>query len=434
MDFSRYRSDTDSKWRQFWQIADDLNKRRFEPVALAYDSYYETPWLLLSDSCAIVRECSSTELLLHNPGSVLQSEGPKIVDRWRHRNLESEVGDLFEEASHLMTVASDFRRRFSADLDAACQGAIDAEIFAEPSSSVQDRMDAFRDRCDFTEQISNQVYDDLISEMNQHLNIYMLSSEIFYKLLQTIPLGFPGKDSELLLTHFGVKVTVNGVQETNLFTRKILIDLLVLVVFVDGEVQQESGSTFDAVDLFVELVTLLREYEMMLWLSSKTRKSSERPTKTTEDSPISSFSLTDSPASGKNERITTVLEDLFAADIKPRQTIGLPQSYTLTLGIQDVLSWVTRPGEVAYPNALVYIQCNLIAKGNIDLAWDFLRFQASTSWSTYVKGRLYVAMSELDTAALYFRKAAYLLCKSQSLIHDLLLKFPSLRKTARQFA
>ncbi|KAL4865222.1 hypothetical protein BDV12DRAFT_174951 [Aspergillus spectabilis] len=409
MDFTRYRSDTDSKWRQFWQIADDVNKRRFEPVSLAYDSYYETPWLLLSDSCAIVRECSSTELLLHNPGSVLQSEGPKIVDRWRHRNLESEVGDLFEEASHLMTVASDFRRRFSADLDAACQGAIEAEIFTEPSSSVQDRMDAFRDRCDFTEQISNQVYDDLISEMNQHLNIYMLSSEIFYKLLQTIPLGFPGKDSDLLPTHFGVKVTVNGVQETILFTRKILIDLLVLVVFVDGEVQQDNGSTFDAVDLFVELVTLLREYEMMLWLSSKTRKSSERQTKITEDSPISSFSLMESPASGKNERITTVLEDLFAADIKPRQAIGLPQSYTLTLGIQDVLSWVTRPGEVAYPNALVYIQCNLIAKGNVDLAWDFLRFQASTSWSTYVKGRLYVAMSELDTAALYFRKAAYLL-------------------------
>ncbi|KAL5341857.1 nucleoporin Nup120/160-domain-containing protein [Aspergillus crustosus] len=409
MDFTRYRSDTDSKWRQFWQIVDDLNKRRFEPVSLAYDTYYETPWLLLSDSCAIVRECSSTELLLHNPGSVFHNEGPKIADRWRHRHLESEVGDLFEEASHLMTVASNFRKRFSADLDAACQAAIEAEIFTEPSSSVQDRMEVFRDRCDFAEYITNQAYDELISEMNQQLNISMLSSEIFYKLLQTIPLGFPGKDSDLLPTNFGVKVTVNGVQETILFTRQILIDLLVLVVFVDSEVEQENGSTFDSVDLFVELVTLLREYEMMLWLSSNTRKSSEKPIKAQGDSPVSSFSVTAPPSSGKNDRIATILEDLFAADIKPRQAIGLPQSYTLTLGIQDVLSWVTRPGEVAYPNALVYIQCNLIAKGNVDLAWDFLRFQASTSWSTYVKGRLYVAMSELDTAALYFRKAAYLL-------------------------
>ncbi|KAL4905876.1 hypothetical protein BDW74DRAFT_177573 [Aspergillus multicolor] len=407
MDFSRYRTDTDSKWRQFWQIADDLNKRRFEPVTLSYDAYYETPWVLLSDSCAVVRECSSTELLLHNSGPVLQSEGPKIGDRWRHRNLELELGDLFEEASHLMTVASDFRKKFSADLDAACQSAIEAEIFAEASSSVQDRMDAFRDRCDFSEQISNQIYDELLSEMNGQLNIYMLSSEIFFKILGTIPLGFPGKDSDLLPTHFGVKVTVNGVQDTIQFTRQILIDLLVLVVFVDGEVQQEQGSTFDAVELFVELVNLLREYEMMLWLSSNTRRATDKFAKA-EDSSNSSFALT-SLSSNKDRRVSTILEDLFARDIKPRQAIGLPQSYTLTLGIQDVLSWVSRPGEVAYPNALVYIQCDLIAKGNIDLAWDFLRFQPSTSWATYVKGRLYVAMSELDTAALYFRKAAYLL-------------------------
>ncbi|KAI9371211.1 nucleoporin Nup120/160-domain-containing protein [Aspergillus egyptiacus] len=408
MDFAQYRSDTDSKWRQFWQIADDLNKRRFEPLALAYDSYYETPWVLLSDSCAVVRECSSTELILHNPGPVLRSEGPKIVDRWRHRNLQSEVGDLFEEASHLITVASEFRRKFSADLDAACQTAVEAEIFTEPSSSVQDRIEAFQDRCDFGTQVSDQIYDELIEETNQNLDINRLSNAVFYKILETIPLGFPGKDSDLLPTHFGVKVTVNGVQETILFTRQILIDLLVLVAFIDGEVEQEDGSTFEAAELFVELVTLLREYEMMSWLSSNTRKCSDKSTNT-EDPSTPSLSLTDSPSSSKGERTATILEDLFAADIKPRQAIGLPQSYTLTLGIQDVLSWVTRPGEVAYPNALVYIQCDLIAKGNIDLAWDFLRFQVSTAWSTYVKGRLYVATSELDTAALYFKKAAYLL-------------------------
>ncbi|KKK22300.1 hypothetical protein ARAM_005010 [Aspergillus rambellii] len=408
MDFTRYRTDADSKWRQFWQIADDLNKKKFEPLTLAYDAYYEIPWILLSDSCAVVRECSSTELLLHNSGPVLRNEGPKIVDRWRHRNLESELGDLFEEASHLITVASGFRKKFSADLEAACQGAIEVEIFAEPSSSVPDRMDAFRERCDFAEQISNQTYEELVAAMNEQLNIYHLASEIFYKILETIPLGFPGKDSDLLPTHFGVKATVNGVQETILFTRQILTDLLVLVVFVDGEVQQEEGSAFDAVELFVELITLLREYEMMLWLSSNTRKCTDKSTKATDEPSTPSFSLKNTSVNGKG-RVATILEDLFATDIKPRQTIGLPQSYTLTLGIQDVLSWVTRPGEVAYPNALVYIQCDLIAKNNIDLAWDFLRFQASTSWATYVKGRLYVAMSELDTAALYFRKAAYLL-------------------------
>ncbi|GES58949.1 nucleoporin Nup120/160 [Aspergillus terreus] len=408
MDFTRYRTDTDSKWRQFWQIVEDINKRRFEPVSLVYDAYYEIPWLLLTDSCAVIRECSSTELVLHNSGAVLRAEGPKIVDRWRHRNLSSEIGDLFEQSSHLIKVASGFRRRFPAELEADCQRALEAELFTEPSSSIQDRMDAFRERCDFGEQISNKVYEGLIGAMNEQLNIYNLQNEVFYTIIDTIPLGFPGKDSDLLPTHFGVRVTVNGVQETILFTRRVLTDLLLLVLFVDGEVQQEEDSNFDAVDLFASLITLLREYEMMAWLSSNCRKCSDRSTSATDDN-ASTFSLKESSRKKDVPRMATILEDLFATDIKPRQTTGLPQSYTLSLGIRDVLSWVTRQGEVAYPNALVYIQCDLIAKNNIDLAWDFLRFQASTSWATYVKGRLYVAMSEFDTAALYFRKAAYLL-------------------------
>ncbi|PLB39967.1 nucleoporin Nup120/160 [Aspergillus candidus] len=409
MDFTRYQTDTDAKWRQFCQIADDINKRRFEPVSIAYDSYYELPWLLLSDSCAVIRECSSTELLLHNSGSDLREEGPKIVDRWRHRNLGSEIGDLFESASHLIKVASGFRKRFPADLEVGCRRALEAEIFTEPSTSVPDRMDAFRERCDFGDQISDKTYTGLIAAMNEHLNIYELPNDVFFTIVDSIPLGFPGKDSDLLSTHFGVNVTVNGAQETISFTRKLLTDLLLLVVFVDSEVEQQDTSTFDAAELFASLVSLLREYEMMHWLCSNSRLSHDNSTGLAEENSTPNLSLKDSSSKPRHTRMVTIFEDLFAVDIKPRQNIGLPQSYTLTLGIRDVLSWVTRQGEVAYPNALAYIQCDLIAKNNIDLAWDFLRFQASTSWATYVKGRLYVAMSEFDTAALYFRKAAYLL-------------------------
>lgn len=411
MDFTRYQTDTDSKWRAFWQIAEDINRRRFEPVSLAYDAYYETPWLLLADSCAVIRECSSTELLLHNTGPQLRSEGAKIVDRWSHRNLGSEVGELFEQASHLMRVASGFRKRFPVELEAACWDALEAEIFTEPSSSIPDRMDAFRDRCDFGERVSNKIFDGLFAAMSEHLSIDNLPSEVFYTIIDTIPLGFSGKDSDLLSTQFGARATVNGVQEMISYTRQLLVDLLVLVVFLDSEVEQEEGSTFDAADLFSTIIPLLREYEMMYWLSSNVRKCSDKPASDATDGSGSPFSLKKDTGSNKGEMVATILEDLFASDIKPRQTIGLSQSFTLTLGIRDVLSWITRQGEVAYPNALAYIQCDLIAKNNIDLAWDFLRFQATTSWATYVKGRLYVTMSEYDTAALYFRKAAYLLCK-----------------------
>ncbi|KAJ5946542.1 hypothetical protein N7454_003381 [Penicillium verhagenii] len=409
MDYSRYRTDTDEKWRQFWQVADDLNKRRYEPVSLAYDSYFEMPWLLLSDACAVVRECNTTELLVHNSGSELAEEKHKIADRWRHRNLSAELGNSYDQASWLVKVASSFRKQFSGELVAACRAALDIEIYNEPSSSITDRMDSFRERCEFADAISNKTFDGLVAALNENLDAENLPGDAFYAIIETVPLGFNGKDSELLSTSFGARLLVSGSLETIVLNRQMLFDLLILVSFVDGEIEQGGRSTFDGAGLFSALIDILREYEMMYWLSSNVRKRVDQPTDTRADTSTPVFSLKDNKSKPKNQRTVTILEDLFVTDIKPRQAVGQPQSYTLTSGIRDVLAWVTRPGEVTYANALAYIQCDLIAKNNIDLAWDFLRFQASTSWATYVKGRLYVAMSEFDTAAIYFRKAAYLL-------------------------
>ncbi|CAG8222890.1 unnamed protein product [Penicillium salamii] len=407
MDYHRFTSDTDAKWRQFWQVAEDLNKRRFEPVSLAYDSYTDMPWLLLSDACAVVRECSITELLLHNSDTEITDGVPLMMDRWRHRNVPREIGPDSQTASVLLRVASDFRRKFTAQLDGACRAALQAEIFSEPSSSILDRMESFRERCDFTNQISNKTFDHLDAALSEYMDTDSLPMDAFLAIIHTASLHFCGEDSELSSTCFGARVLVSGAQETISIMRQIFFDLLILVTFLDGELEQSSESEFDAPALFSSLVDLLREYEMMAWLSSNARKCPDSPVKSQESS--TSRLIKESNSKGKNQRTASILEDLFVTDIKPQQAIDSPQTYTLTLGIRDVVAWITRAGEVNYQNAVAHIQCDLIAKNNIDLAWDFLRFQASTSWSTYVKGRLHAAMSEFDAAAIYFRKAAYLL-------------------------
>lgn len=409
LDYARFRMDTDAKWRQFCQVADDLNKRRFEPVSLAFDTYFDMPWLLLSDSCAVIRECSTTELLFHNSGSELSEESPKIVDRLRHRNVSSELGNLYDQASSLMKIASDFRKRFSAELDAACRAALDVDLFNEPSSSITDRMDGFRERCEFADRISNKTFDGLVGALNEHFDAENLPTGVFNAIIDTLPLGFKGEDASLISTYFGGQIAVSGALEAITQNRQILYDLLILITFVDSEIEQGARSSFDAPNLFSTIVDLLHEYEMMYWLGSNVRKCPDNITATSGDH--SMFSLKDNQSAKQSLRTATILEDLFVSDIKPRPPVDRPQSYTLTLGIRDLLAWITRQGQVAYPNALTHIQCDLIARNNIDLAWDFLRFQPSTSWATYVKGRLYVAMSEFDTAAIFFRKAAYLLCK-----------------------
>jgi nuclear pore complex protein Nup160 len=331
-----------------------------------------------------------------------------MVDRWRHRNVSRELGPNFETASGLLKVASDFRKRFSPELDGACRAALQAEIFSEPSSSILDRMENFRERSDFANQISNKSFDALDAALSEYMRTDCLSMDAFLAIIQTASSHFCGEDSELASTCFGARVLVSGAQETISISRQIFFDLLILVTFVDGEWEQTSKSDFDASDLFSMLVDLLREYEMMAWLSSNVRKCPDSASKYRVDS-MQRYTLKDSSKTN-SQRTASILEDLFVTDIKPQQAIDSPQSYTLTLGIRDVVAWITREGEVNYQNAVAHIQCDLIAKNNIDLAWDFLRFQASSAWSTYVKGRLHVAMSEFDTAAIYFRKAAYLLC------------------------
>lgn len=418
MDFTRFSSDVDSKWRQYWQIVDDLNRGRSVPLSLAYDSYNDLIWVLMADQCAAIRECSATELLLHNSGPILSGNMPTITDRWTHRNVSSEISDTPEQASYLISAASDFTGHLTPEHEAACRAALAGELFSEPSTSVADRLEEFLKQCNFEEHISDHAYGKICSALEeQHLSISSLPVDAFYAIINTLPPRFYGKDPELLPTHFGVRLTVSGTQESIFHTRQIFFDLLILVAFWEWGLNQDGPST-DVEDLFHDLIDILREYEILFWLCSNVRKCpAERLSSSTvaaDDMSPGASSSSLKPAEkgaggGKNMRLATILEDVFAVQIKPRQIVGRSQSYTLTLGIRDVLSWVTRSG-VDLPNVLVHIQCNLLENKNIDLAYDFLRFQPSTPWATYAKGRLYVAMAEFDMAALHFQKAAYLLC------------------------
>ncbi|CRG85102.1 DNA repair protein rhp51 [Talaromyces islandicus] len=405
LDYSKYRTDTDHKWRQFWQIAQEVNGRRFEPVSLAYDLYSDLPWVITTDTCALIRECSATELLFHNSVTDLQNGLPKVADRWRHRKLENEIGNRYHEPSHLIKVATDFRRRLPATALRSVEQALHSELFLEPLLSATDRLGAFIDRTELGDQVSDDTFNFLCSSMNEQMNIYKLQREPFQVILDTLPMGFTAKDSELLFTAFGVRSMTNGSQETINYTRQVLLDLLILVVFIGGEITQKPGSSFDASELFPLLINFLKECELLYWLSSNTRIPPNRGHHDT-DKEVKSTEV---------GVVKSILEDFFVANIRPRPNVNLPQTFNLTQGIRDVLSWIVRPGDVVLPNVLVHIQCDLIANGNVELASDFLRFQPSNAWSSYVKGRLFVAKSEFDKAALYFQKAAFLLSSGRAL-------------------
>ncbi|EED24084.1 conserved hypothetical protein [Talaromyces stipitatus ATCC 10500] len=406
MDYARYRTDTDQKWRQFWQIVEEVHSRRLEPLSLAYDAYSDLPWVITTDTCAVIRECSATELLLHNSVLDLENELPMVDNRWLHRRPETELGNRYADSCHLIKVAADFRHRLPTAALRTFEEVLNSELFLEPLLSTTERLASFINQSDLSEHVSDDVFNGLCAAMNKQMNIYQLPKEPFHMILDTLFMRFIQKDSELSFTSFGAKILTNGSQETISHIRRLLHDLLILVVFVEGEISQEEGSTFDATELFPILITLIRECELLYWLSSHTRALPSR----------SQHESTDVHGQSKTYgAVNTVLGDFFVVDIKPRPHVNCAQSYTLTKSISDVLSWVVHSGGVSFDDALVHIQCNLIANGNIELASDFLRFQPSNAWSNYIKGRLFVAKGEFDTAAIHFQKAAYPLSSGRAL-------------------
>lgn len=406
VDFSRYCKDLDITWRQFWHVTEVVNRRRFESISLAYDPHSDIPWIIFTDGFALVRECSATEILLHNEADSVRANLQFVERDWPHRNLLLEIGAHAAESATLISIAASFRRRLSPELIQSCDIALSTEVLVEASLSAAERLVAFHQRCGFADLLTDEMYDATFASID-HLNGFeKLCNDLFFTVIDTVCIEFSRTDSELLFTEFGLTVTMEGTMENIVLTRQIVRDLLLLAVFVEVEVDCEN---FKGPDLFTTLVSLLREYEILAWLGSNNRtRSTKGPNLEVKGDARSSDLDTVIPC--KSE--VSVLEDIFAARIKPRPAAGVSQMYVLMQQVSDVLSWTTRHGALPLEDILVFIQSSLIASGDVNLATDFLRFQPDTGWSTYIKGRLYLTRRDFDEAAVNFQRASYALGKS----------------------
>lgn len=402
MDYERFREDTDSKWRQFWQIAEDVNSRRREPLSLVYDSFSDIAWVSMVDSCSILRECSATELMVQNAAPTLSEKIDIAQDRWSHRHVVEELGAQPSESCSVIQLALAFQNRFSSELKQACRLALNAEIYQDPSLPAAARISEFYTTCNFESGISDDTFDFVSNTIDSLGGLGKLDTGVFFDFVRTLPSQFNNKDSELLSTAFGRSLATSGAVETIFLVRELLSAFIALIVFVHTEFgsEEEGQDRFDGEELFSAFVESLREYEMMYWLGSNSREA------VSTDEGVDAIE-----AASEVKAQSTILEDLFVVPIKPRPARRAPLSYVVTEYVREIVSWITRQGEVSLDNGLVFIQCDLLVNGNIDLATDFLRFQPTTAWSTYVKGRLYLIKEDFDRAAIYFQKSAYLMCK-----------------------
>ena len=411
VDFESYRMALHGEWSVYYQEIRDLNSLQWDILSLGYDDGAEMPWLLFADGCSAIRDCSKIEMMSQNrPRDLAKSmnllETPSIeVDA---DGMEPKLPD---ELALILEAAAALRQSFSPCLRQTFDKVLAAELWQDPSYSVPARIQTFYDECNLSNEISDNAFDDLLAALKPLGGFRGLETALFRAILDEIDLLMSTEESDLLSTKFGLKVLVKGAQEMIDLHERILQDLLVLVVFVDMDVDPEEMAmdNLNAAEIYIELLEQLKRYQMMQWLAKNTRT---EPNGTPEASSSTSFTVGGSSASADGANTSTVLENLFAVDLKPQSYTMQSPSAALTHTIQDLLQWVNggNDSSITLNSVLVHVQCNLLANHNIDLASEFLRYQPSTAWSTYVKGRLYLAQGEFTRAAIYFKKASYNIC------------------------
>ncbi|SLM35622.1 nuclear pore complex protein an-nup120 [Lasallia pustulata] len=415
INFHSYREAIDEQWNSFWNVIKDLEQRRWEIVSLSYDDHADMPWIVYTDGCSPVRSCSRTELIAHNDYNILKKNWMKIeipsveVDEDRESQEPEDLHQLIE-------AAAGFRHSFDYPLYQSCMTILNTELWQDASQSMPNRIQSFYDEANFAEEIGDRQCSDLATALDAIGGFDGLDTDSVYAIIEAFPTSISKEFSGLLSTSFGLKVLVKGVQEMIELHSRILVDLLILTVFVDVEMDREETpmKRFNGPQIYSKLLKMLRKYQMMQWLSKSTRPD----TKESKDQPTAGDMMQSTKHPAADEvRVSTVLENLFATDTKPQSYLTQPESVALSQSIQDVLSWITADELVPLESILVHIQCNLLANGNIDLASDFLRYQPSTAWATYVKGRLYLARGEFSLAAINFRKAAFNLARHGSVLN-----------------
>jgi len=333
------------------------------------------PWVVLSDGITAVRDCSSLERIWHSN----EKEDPST-----------------EHVARPIFAAAAFRDSLSDHFLHSCKAALLEEVFQEPNLTIPARMSAFYDKCDFANQIGNDDFNRLSSDLRGFKG---LTARVYSAMLELMnsSASFDKRPQNRPLGEFGNKLVVRGVHETVELHRNICFDQIILLVLVEAEVNTaEEGVQVETARIYDHLITMLKRLELINWLATTQISLPIKKDNILNNSPNAQKKHTPS-----KETITIlegVLRHLFSLDLRPLECMSSV--------ITEVIIQICAP-DSEYEAPTSVIQCFLLKHDRPDLALEFSRFAGSDPFSVYVQGRANLAANDPQTAAMLFKKAAF---------------------------
>lgn len=405
-DFETYQSEIAAQWQVFFGLVRHLHTRRGDSLSLAFDVDTDLAWSVRADQVGPIRLCSEVEVLNLNQEVFLTQDDSYIVNSMPLANYL--VDDASVHIGRLLAGARTFRRGLSAQFQMIFETASAADALrignddAAPNGTQDKYLDDVRqlyETCALHNEVSDDDFNQLTESMQGLGGLGDLDNDLFFAAIDRLNETERGVDVEQALTRYGDKVTIRGAQDTLSMTRAIVLDLLALVVFMAGDLEtDELSPDFQPSDLYEQLITKLKEHNVLLWLASNVREEPTKKANEAVDSPVSKSSKS------HYHPTLTVLESVFIGDWS---SLRFPATEALSLLITYWCRAWTYGANLsnAYNGVVTHVLGNLLKHQDYDLAADFLKFVPNGSWASYLRGRLSLAIGDYALAAEYFRQA-----------------------------
>lgn len=389
------------QWEAYYGLVKDLHKRRGESLSMAYDPVSGSPWLVLSDFVSVIRKCSDAEAILNNPGAMTSRYQSSASLRKALHSPEAKS----LEVCKLLNAAASFRRRLSPSFQQDLKRYLHADLLQTRSVTIVDRMEQMEADCDLTTILSEDDLAALVEDLGT--DIRHLKTAMFRSALRTLKFEKQkGKSRSKQTARYGFKALHRVSLETLDFNYERLLDLLVLILFMQFE--EDLSEDFDASVVFYDLTNEFKDWMVLNWIA-KTVWSHQTPTGRASTRWMKELDQA-SKTSSHFPITQTTLEGMFGHIAGSIEIPNHLQTEFLTYWSQGWLSSVFSPADQPnynFDSAVEDMMGKLLLQKEYDLAKDFSKFLPESSWSSYLKGRLHISLGENHLAALAFQKPAY---------------------------
>jgi DNA repair protein RAD51/nuclear pore complex protein Nup160 len=402
------------QWHVFYGLVRDLHKRRAVSLSFTIDPEELLPWVVSADFISPVRSCNDLDICdFHRT-----HEGNIPADDQVAKQLKTPY-----EILDFLHVAHVFRNSLSSTFDDDFNRAVLFELLQEPSTSVSDRMVALHEQCHIATHVSDEEWNRLRDAIDEVGGYDVLDYQNFCGILELLDQQPEGRQNKEQITRYGAKTLIRTAQETLALNKKTLMDLLLLVLFIEIEVDSaelasDMQGDWQGQDIFMEILAKLREIAVLDFLMSNVR--TEQPKRSRQSISAESPTALRSSISGSSPiavYTSTLMQSMFIGDWA---TIHVPSDDSLP---ELITYWARRwmsSEDITnqYESFTAHVLADLIKHDDEILATTFLPYVPTTGWSVYLRGRLNLLLGDFAMAATCFKKAAFSVCKYISTCHS----------------